>query len=143
MILGMITGVMMRRFPIPRIDIQINLRKDQVFIQMNLTTAMMPGLVQCSSSGTSSNGGNNEDDQESSNNDGENSDGVNQFSSSSGSQSGYQLTVNVPSHPFGKSSVSIYITTENGHTDSKTISPSSLQDSHHGHLTFPPIKEIL
>jgi hypothetical protein len=65
------------------------------------------GFSNCSSSGTSSNGGND---------DGEES------SSSSGSESGYQFTVNVPSHPFGKPSVDISITTENGHRDSKTVS---------------------
>ena len=88
------------------------------------------GFSAYSSSGTSDIGGNNDDDNESPNNDGENSDGVNQFSSSGGSQSGYQLTVNVPSHPFGKSSVSIYITTENGHKDSKTktVSKSTAGD---------------
>jgi hypothetical protein len=32
-------------------------------------------------------------------------------------QPAYGLTVNVPSHPFGVSTVGISITTENGHTD--------------------------
>ena len=95
------------------------------------------GFSACSSSGTSGNAGNNDDDKESSNNDGENSDGVNQFSSSGGSQSGYQLTVNVPSHPFGKSSVSIYITTENGYKDSKTVSTSTAGDPS-GTFNIPP-----
>ena len=97
------------------------------------------GFSACSSGGsTSSNGGSNDDDAKSSNDDGEilndvsqsssssgsqsSSSSGSQSSSSSGSQSGYQLTVNVPSHPFGKSSVSISITTENGHKDFKTIS---------------------
>ena len=78
------------------------------------------GFRECSSSGISSN-----DDL---NDDGENSNDVNQFSSSSDSQSGYQLTVSVPNHPFGKSSVSIYITTENGHKDSKTVGTSIAGD---------------
>lgn len=32
-------------------------------------------------------------------------------------QPGYLLTVNVPSHPFGKSTIGIFITTEDGYTD--------------------------
>jgi hypothetical protein len=35
--------------------------------------------------------------------------------SNSGTGSGYRLTVNVPSHPFGESSVNMEITTENGY----------------------------
>ncbi len=77
------------------------------------------GFSSCSSSGTTSNGGSNDDGDFSSSNGGSNDDG--DFSSS-GSQSGYQFTVNVPSHPFGKTSVSIYITTENGYRESKTVS---------------------
>jgi hypothetical protein len=38
-----------------------------------------------------------------------------------GGQLGYSLTVNVPSHPFGKSAVNIRITTANGHTDFMSI----------------------
>ncbi|MFL6419432.1 MAG: hypothetical protein ACJ71P_08475, partial [Nitrososphaeraceae archaeon] len=37
-------------------------------------------------------------------------------------QSGYSLTVNVPSHPFGDSSVHINIITENGYKRSATVS---------------------
>jgi len=36
-------------------------------------------------------------------------------------QSGYLLTVNVPSHPFGTSTIGISITTENGYTDQANI----------------------
>lgn len=36
-------------------------------------------------------------------------------------QPGYLLTVNVPSHPFGSSTVGISITTENGYTDQANI----------------------
>jgi uncharacterized membrane protein len=38
-----------------------------------------------------------------------------------GGQSGYSLTVNVPSHPFGESSVNIQIRTENGYTQSVNV----------------------
>jgi len=38
-----------------------------------------------------------------------------------GGQSGYSLTVNVPSHPFGESSVNIGIRTENGYTQSVNV----------------------
>jgi hypothetical protein len=37
-------------------------------------------------------------------------------------QPGYSLTVNVPSHEFGKSTVTISIKTANGYVDSKTVS---------------------
>lgn len=93
------------------------------------------GFRECSSSGTSNNDDSNDDNIESSNNDGENSNDVNQFPSSSDSQSGYQLTVNVPNHPFGKSSVSISITTENGYKDHKTVSTAG--DSS-GTFNIPP-----
>jgi hypothetical protein len=38
-----------------------------------------------------------------------------------GGQSGYSLTVNVPRHPFGKSSVNVSIKTANGYTDFRSI----------------------
>jgi hypothetical protein len=38
-----------------------------------------------------------------------------------GGQQGYSLTVNVPSHPFGESSVNIQIRTENGYTQSVNV----------------------
>jgi hypothetical protein len=44
-------------------------------------------------------------------------------------QPGYSLTVNVPSHPFGISTVGISITTENGHTDQVTV-PTAGDSSH-------------
>ena len=37
------------------------------------------------------------------------------------SQPAYRLTVNVPSHPFGASTVGISISTENGHTDQASV----------------------
>lgn len=48
------------------------------------------------------------------------------LSSNSGSdnsdvEAAYRLTVNVPSHPFGTSTVGISITTENGHTDQANV----------------------
>jgi hypothetical protein len=33
----------------------------------------------------------------------------------------YRLTVNVPSHPFGASTVDIFITTKNGYTDQANV----------------------
>jgi hypothetical protein len=39
----------------------------------------------------------------------------------SGGGRGYSLTVNVPSHPFGESSVNIGIRTENGYTQSVNV----------------------
>src|ERR1700746_3362559 len=42
---------------------------------------------------------------------------TNSNSNDSEAQPAYGLTVNVPSHPFGISTVGISITTENGHTD--------------------------
>jgi hypothetical protein len=41
----------------------------------------------------------------------------------------YGLTVNVPSHPFGISTVGISITTENGHTDQADV-PTASGSSH-------------
>lgn len=49
-------------------------------------------------------------------------------------QPGYLLTVNVPSHPFGTSTIGIFITTKNGYTDQANI-PT-------GHLVYLLIKEI-
>jgi hypothetical protein len=46
---------------------------------------------------------------------GSNSDRGDRGSTSGGIESGYRLTVNVPSHPFGESSVNIAITTANGY----------------------------
>jgi hypothetical protein len=37
-------------------------------------------------------------------------------------QSGYSLTVNIPSHPFGKDSVHIFIQTENGYNTYQWVS---------------------
>ncbi|HEY7078903.1 MAG TPA: hypothetical protein VH500_04315 [Nitrososphaeraceae archaeon] len=48
-------------------------------------------------------------------NDGSNGDTGDRGSNTGGAESGYRLTVNVPSHPFGESSVNIEITTENGY----------------------------
>ncbi|HEY7078453.1 MAG TPA: hypothetical protein VH500_02055 [Nitrososphaeraceae archaeon] len=42
-------------------------------------------------------------------------------SSNGGPQDEYRLTVNVPSHPFGESSVNIDITTENGYKQSANV----------------------
>jgi hypothetical protein len=49
---------------------------------------------------------------------------ANNGSSNNGSsevQPAYRLTVNVPSHPFGTSTVDISLTTENGHTDQANV----------------------
>jgi hypothetical protein len=47
---------------------------------------------------------------------------VPQRSPAPGGQQGYSLTVNVPSHPFGDSSVNIQITTENGYKRFASVS---------------------
>ena len=44
-------------------------------------------------------------------------------------QPSYRLTVNVPSHPFGASTVGISISTENGHTDQADV-PTAGGSSH-------------
>jgi len=44
-------------------------------------------------------------------------------------QPAYRLTVNVPSHPFGASTIGISIATENGHTDQVTV-PTAGGSSH-------------
>ena len=49
------------------------------------------------------------------------SNGGNGGSSISDEQPAYRLTVNVPSHPFGTSTVDISITTANGHTDQANV----------------------
>jgi hypothetical protein len=54
---------------------------------------------------------------------------TNSNSSDSEAQPAYGLTVNVPSHPFGVSSVGISITTENGHTDHADV-PTAGGSSH-------------
>jgi hypothetical protein len=54
---------------------------------------------------------------------------TNSNSSDSETQPAYRLTVNVPSHPFGASTVGISITTENGHTDQATV-PTAGGSSH-------------
>jgi hypothetical protein len=53
----------------------------------------------------------------------------NSNSSDSEAQPAYGLTVNVPSHPFGISTVGISITTENGHTDRADV-PTAGGSSH-------------
>jgi hypothetical protein len=50
-----------------------------------------------------------------------NSGSGNSASGNSGVQAGYRLTVNVPSHPFGTSTVGISITTANGYTDHANV----------------------
>jgi hypothetical protein len=45
----------------------------------------------------------------------------NNGSNISDTQAAYRLTVNVPSHPFGTSTVDISITTANGHTDQANV----------------------
>src|SRR5215471_16220600 len=50
-------------------------------------------------------------------------------STDSEAQPAYGLTVNVPSHPFGVSTVGINITTENGHTDQASV-PTAGGSSH-------------
>ena len=45
----------------------------------------------------------------------------NSASNNTETQPSYRLTVNVPSHPFGASTVGISISTENGHTDQATV----------------------
>jgi hypothetical protein len=54
---------------------------------------------------------------------------TNSNSSDSEPQPAYGLTVNVPSHPFGISTVGISITTENGHTDQADV-PTAGGSSH-------------
>jgi hypothetical protein len=58
-----------------------------------------------------------------------NTSNTNSNSSDSEAQSAYGLTVNVPSHPFGISTVGISITTENGHTDQANV-PTAGGSSH-------------
>jgi hypothetical protein len=53
----------------------------------------------------------------------------NSASNGTETQSAYRLTVNVPSHPFGASTVGISIATENGHTDQVTV-PTAGGSSH-------------
>jgi hypothetical protein len=53
----------------------------------------------------------------------------NSSSNGTGTQPSYRLTVNVPSHPFGASTVGISITTENGHTDQASV-PTAGGSSH-------------
>src|SRR5215467_14198639 len=53
----------------------------------------------------------------------------NSNNSDSEAQPAYGLTVNVPSHPFGISTVGISITTENGHTDHADV-PTAGGSSH-------------
>jgi hypothetical protein len=60
-----------------------------------------------------------------SNNSGSNNSGSN----NSEAQPAYRITVNVPSHPFGISTVGISITTENGHTDQANV-PTAGASSH-------------
>jgi hypothetical protein len=54
---------------------------------------------------------------------------INNNSSDSEAQPAYGLTVNVPSHPFGVSTVGISITTENGHIDHADV-PTAGGSSH-------------
>jgi hypothetical protein len=54
---------------------------------------------------------------------------TNSNSNDSEAQPAYGLTVNVPSHPFGISTVGISITTENGHTDHADV-PTAGGSSH-------------
>jgi hypothetical protein len=54
---------------------------------------------------------------------------ANNNSSDSEAQPAYGLTVNVPSHPFGVSTVGISITTEKGHTDQADV-PTAGGSSH-------------
>ena len=54
-----------------------------------------------------------------------NSGGSNGGSSINDGQPAYRLTVNVPSHPFGTSTVDISITTANGHTDQANVPTAS------------------
>jgi hypothetical protein len=63
---------------------------------------------------------------------------TNSNSSDSEAQPAYGLTVNVPSHPFGISTVGISITTENGHTDQADV-PTAGGSSHT--FNIPKIRE--
>src|SRR5262245_3726202 len=74
-----------------------------------------------SNSGSNNSGSNNSG----SNNSGSNNSGSN----STETQPSYRLTVNVPSHPFGASTVGISIATENGHTDQARV-PTAGGSSH-------------
>ena len=58
-----------------------------------------------------------------------NSGSNNSGSNSTETQPLYRLTVNVPSHPFGASTVGISIATENGHTDQARV-PTAGGSSH-------------
>ena len=53
----------------------------------------------------------------------------NSHSGNSAVEAAYQLTVNVPSHPFGTSTVGISITTANGYTDQADV-PTAGGSSH-------------
>ena len=64
------------------------------------------------------------------NNSGTNNSGTNNSgTNNSEAQPAYRLTVNVPSHPFGISTVGISITTENGHKDQANV-PTAGGSSH-------------
>ena len=58
-----------------------------------------------------------------------NNGGSNGGSSITDAQPAYRLTVNVPSHPFGTSTVGISITTANGYTDQADV-PTAGGSSH-------------
>lgn len=58
-------------------------------------------------------------------------------SEASNQNSGYSLTVTVPDHPFSKSAVDIYITTENGYKDNAKVSTATAGDPSWT-FTIPP-----
>jgi hypothetical protein len=58
-----------------------------------------------------------------------NSGGSNSGTNSTETQPSYRLTVNVPSHPFGVSTVGVSIATESGHTDQASV-PTAGSSSH-------------
>jgi hypothetical protein len=64
-----------------------------------------------------------------SNSDSNNSSSSNRDTNGTETQPSYRLTVNVPSHPFGASTVGISIITENGHTDQASV-PTAGDSSH-------------
>ena len=85
-----------------------------------------PNCHIASNSGSNNSGSNNSG----SNNSGSNNSGSNNSgSNNSEAQPAYRITVNVPSHPFGISTVGISITTENGHTDQANV-PTAGASSH-------------
>jgi cytoskeletal protein RodZ len=76
----------------------------------------------CHVASNSNSNNSNSNNSNSNNSNSNNSNSNNSGTSGTETQPSYRLTVNVPSHPFGASTVSISISTENGHTDQASVS---------------------